>query len=64
MHTDFATAGRILFGAGKIKELPQIVEGFGNKAFIARSKSHPFVPELIGILNKAGIETTEFYRSG
>ena len=64
MHTDFATAGRILFGAGKIKELPQIVEGFGNKAFIARSKSHPYVPELIGILNKAGIETTEFIVQG
>ena len=36
---DFATAGRIIFGAGKVAELPQIVSGLGKKAFLVRSQS-------------------------
>ena len=64
MQTDFATAGRIVFGAAKINEIPEIVKGFGKKAFVARSNSHPFVPELLKILNNSAIATVEFIAMG
>lgn len=64
MKTDFATAGRIIFGPGKINELRQISKGLGRNAFLVRSKSHPFVPELVNILASNQIDLVEFTPKG
>ena len=64
MKLDFATSGRILFGSGKIAELPQVIKGFGQKAFLVRSKRHSFVPELLAILTTNQIQAVEFTING
>lgn len=64
MNFDFATAGRIIFGAGKVREIETIAKGFGNKTFLVRSRSHPFVHELINLLDKSRIEVVEFTTKG
>jgi len=39
LRIDFATSNRILFGRGKVGQLPELIKGFGKKAFLVRSKS-------------------------
>lgn len=34
MHFEFATATRIIFGAGKLREIGRIAESFGKRAFV------------------------------
>lgn len=44
MRFDFATAGRILFGAGSVRQLPAIAAGFGRRALLVAG--HPGVLSL------------------
>ena len=39
MNFEFATAARIVFGAGKLKELPAIASEFGHRALLVHSRS-------------------------
>jgi len=55
MQIDFATAGRIIFGAGKINELARIANGMGEKAFLVRSKSQPAAQKVPDLLKSVGI---------
>jgi alcohol dehydrogenase YqhD (iron-dependent ADH family) len=55
MQIDFATSGRIIFGPGKIKDLPQLIKEFGRKAFIVRSKSQPTAAQLPKTLREQGL---------
>ena len=64
MQIDFATSARIIFGPGKIGELPQLAKGLGKKAFIARSKSHAFAQQISRILREQGTDTVEFIVQG
>jgi alcohol dehydrogenase class IV len=64
MQIDFATCGRILFGSGKATELPQLVQGMGQRAFIARSKSHPFAQQICALLRTIHIEAVEYTVQG
>ena len=64
MELDFATAGRILFGPGKVSDLPEVIRGLGQKAFVVRSRSHSFVPDLLKILTSNHIQPVEFIVSG
>ncbi len=64
MQIDFATSTRIVFGAGKARELPQLAKGLGKKAFIARSKSHVFAGQIAEILSEQGIGSVEFIVQG
>lgn len=64
MQIDFATAGRIIFGAGKLNDLPQIIKGYGNKVFLVRSKSLAVRSHLTGMLESLGIKWVEQIVSG
>ena len=64
MQIDFATSGRIIFGNGKAKELPQLVQGLGQRAFIARSKSHPFAQQVNTLLRTVDVEVIEYVVQG
>jgi alcohol dehydrogenase class IV len=64
MQVDFATASRIVFGAGKFKELPQIASGMGQRAFITRSKSQTAAINLIRMLESEGISAVDYIVSG
>jgi alcohol dehydrogenase class IV len=59
MQIDFATAGRIIFGAGCIKDLAQIANGLGKKAFLVHSKSQPAAQKLPNLLKSAGIDCVD-----
>ena len=48
---DFTTANRIVFGRGKLDELPIVIKGFGLKAFIVRSPDPIAFSRLIPILD-------------
>ena len=39
MNFEFATAARIVFGAGKLKELPAIASEFGKRVLFVQSRS-------------------------
>ncbi|MDK2980042.1 MAG: hypothetical protein PWQ55_389 [Chloroflexota bacterium] len=64
MQIDFATAGRIIFGAGKVNELAQIAQGMGNKAFLVRSKSQQAALKLPEQLKAAGIDCVDHIVQG
>jgi alcohol dehydrogenase class IV len=64
MQIDFATAGRIIFGAGKRSELAQIAQGMGKKAFLVRSKSQIAALELSEQLKAAGIDCVDHVVQG
>ncbi len=46
MEFDFATAGRIVFGPGRFKELPALVSGFGAKVMIVAGGHAANLPGL------------------
>lgn len=64
MQIDFATAGRIIFGAGKRRDLAQIARGMGKKAFLVRSKSQTGALELAEQLKSAGIDCVDHIVQG
>lgn len=56
MSFDFSTAGRILFGAGILDELPNLIDSYGQKALIVRSLYPGNYESLAAILEKINIE--------
>lgn len=64
MQIDFATAGRMIFGPGKLDGIPEIISGFGNKVFVARSKSLAVKSRLIDMIESVGIKWVESIVSG
>jgi alcohol dehydrogenase class IV len=70
MQFEFATAGRILFGPGKVREVPAAVKGFGSRVLLVRGRtgerSVGLVRELGGCVEFAveGEPTVELARRG
>ncbi len=64
MRFEFATATRIVFGWGRVKELAPAAKSFGERALIVGGKSGPRVPGLIEQLREEGVSTSEFHVSG
>lgn len=64
MNFEFATATRIVFGAGKLQEVGSLVRGFGEHALIVTGKNPCRTDKLIGLLTAAGIKATGFSVSG
>lgn len=60
MEFDFITAGRVIFGSGKIAEFPLITASFGKRAFLLRGKSRSHGEKFYSMLETAGLEVTEF----
>jgi alcohol dehydrogenase class IV len=61
---EFATAGRILFGRGTLKELAPAAATFGKRAMVVTGKSIERAGPVLELLKKAGVEATTFSFSG
>ncbi len=64
MHFEFATATRIVFGPGSLKELLPAARSFGTHALFVEGVSGARTAAPIGQLKEAGIAVTEFHVSG
>jgi alcohol dehydrogenase class IV len=74
MHLEFATANRIVFGAGAIQEIPPLAAAFGNHALVVtganpdRAKQHLAALEALGVacryIGVPGEPTIDFVREG
>lgn len=60
MRFEFATATRILFGPGRIEELPALVRPLGNRALIVTGKASSRAAQIGESLARAGIQTSVF----
>jgi len=60
MRFEFATATRIIFGNGTVKETGPIAGKMGHRAFVITGRSVKRAQSLIGQLNDTGIEVTQF----
>jgi len=57
---EFATATRIIFGHGAVKDTGSIVEKMGRRSFVITGRSVERAQPLIGQLKDIGIEVTHF----
>ncbi len=57
---EFATANKIIFGAGKLNELGKQIQGNTKRLFLVRGGSSEALTRVEEILSKAGISFTEF----
>jgi len=64
LFIDFATANRIVFGRGKIGQLPEIVTVFGQKAMLIRSKSIANHLDLDALFQGKKTKFVEYTHSG
>ena len=64
MHFEFATATRIIFGPGTVKEAIPIAKSFGDRALLVLGKSSQRVAGLITQFHEAGIAISEYHVSG
>ena len=60
---EFATATRIVFGAGKLRESGALAAGFGAHALLVESGSGRAAP-LVALLHEHGVATTAFHVKG
>jgi alcohol dehydrogenase class IV len=60
MNFEFATANRIVFGAGQIKLLPDIARAHGSSALVVMGKESERTEEIRRMLAARGISVTPF----
>ena len=60
MRFEFATAQRILFGEGTLREVPAAARAFGQRAILVRGSSGERAAGLRASLEAAGVECREF----
>ncbi|MFH1183657.1 MAG: iron-containing alcohol dehydrogenase [Chloroflexota bacterium] len=63
MRFEFATANRIIFGEGCIRELAPAASSFGRQALFILGKTAKRAAAAIRALQDAGVQTTEFHVS-
>jgi alcohol dehydrogenase class IV len=64
MRFEFATATRIIFGQGTIKELAPAARSFGERALVVVGESGGRAEGIIGQLKKEGMSVSEYHVSG
>ncbi len=64
MNFEFATARRILFGPGKIRELPNAIQGFGRRALVVTGRSRGRVVPVFRLVQSAGITAVHWPLTG
>jgi alcohol dehydrogenase class IV len=64
MNFEFATATRIIFGPGKLSELPQIARGFGRRALLVTGSRSTPAQRLIEMLESGGVASDRFVVAG
>ena len=60
MHFEFSTTGRIIFGSGTTKHLPNYTASLGKNAFIICGKNTNRIDFIVDYLNTANIKTSVF----
>ena len=60
MNFEFSTTGRIIFGNGSIKQLPDCVKPSGKNALVICGKNTDRIGFIVDILNSSGIKTSIF----
>ncbi len=60
MRFEFATAGRILFGAGTIAEVPALAARWGQRFFVVSGKAGDRAAPLLDSLKKQGLKGTVY----
>ncbi len=60
MRFEFATASRIVFGSGVLKEAGTLAAGFGRRAFVVVGRDGKRAAALLDDLQAAGVEGTTF----
>jgi alcohol dehydrogenase class IV len=61
---EFASAGRIVFGPGVVKELPDLAAAFGKRAFVVTGKDRLRHAGIVGALEEKGLSCTLFQAGG
>jgi alcohol dehydrogenase class IV len=61
---EFASAGRIIFGPGSVRELPDVAGSFGRRAFIVTGQDRLRYAGLIAMLEGKGLACTLFRVAG
>ncbi len=64
MRFEFATATRIIFGPGTIKETIPIAKSFGDRVLLVIGKSSQRVSGLIEQFHEAGLSISDFHVAG
>ncbi|MEI6891596.1 MAG: iron-containing alcohol dehydrogenase [Pontiella sp.] len=64
MHFEFATAQRIIFGPGKLAELPDLLKGMGNKAAFVTGTNAERMEPVFKMLKECGVESAIFSMKG
>jgi alcohol dehydrogenase class IV len=64
MGFEFATANRVIFGAGSIKESGKAAADLGNKALVVTGSSTDRAEGLFGVLQEAGLEWRQYGVAG
>ncbi|MCI0746559.1 MAG: iron-containing alcohol dehydrogenase [Verrucomicrobia subdivision 3 bacterium] len=61
---EFATAGRIIFGRGALKEVGAIAASFGKRAFVVTGKNPDRVRPLVELLQRSAVASEIFGVAG
>ncbi|MBP7737150.1 MAG: iron-containing alcohol dehydrogenase [Spirochaetes bacterium] len=60
MTFEFSTAGRVLFGEGTVRQVPEMASSYGNRAFVVTGKTPGRHDGLVKSLGAAGIHVELF----
>jgi len=64
MHFGFATAGRIVFGRGALREVGPLAKQFGRRALIVTGRDASRAEPLLAVLGEQGVEPLTFSALG
>src|SRR5216117_3779151 len=64
MRFEFATAARILFGPGTLREIGPVAKSLGTRAFIVTGRNPERAARLRSILDEHGVDHTTFAVAG
>jgi alcohol dehydrogenase class IV len=64
MRFEFATAQRVIFGEGSVREVPAAARAFGRRAILVRGSSGERAAALRAALEAAGVVCEEFVVAG
>ncbi|NLF00825.1 MAG: iron-containing alcohol dehydrogenase [Anaerolineales bacterium] len=64
MRFEFATAGRIIFGAGALAEVGPLAAGMGRRAFVVIGHTRPRAQPLLDVLAGQGLDVSLFQVPG
>jgi len=60
MKIDFSTSSRIIFGSGEFRKIPDLIKGWGHRAFVIRGNNPTYGKEFFDIIGFLDLEVTYF----